>query len=174
VLTAETEGMTGYLLEQGPRNELAAREVATLVTQVVVHADDPAFEHPTKPIGPVYDQAEASALAPQRSPPPIRACRGAAQRTRPANRRRLLRHRVRRDGADVQRRLAVRAPPPALGEALGSAGATATGRRFQLALAWLATGVLGVLLPVVGVAVIVAFNISYWLPIRGESPRRRS
>jgi len=61
-----------------------------------------------------------------------------------------------------------------LGEALGSAGATATGRRFQLALAWLATGVLGVLLPVVGVAVIVAFNISYWLPIRGESPRRRS
>jgi Endosomal/lysosomal potassium channel TMEM175 len=40
-------------------------------------------------------------------------CRGAAQRTRPANGRRLLRHRVRRDGADVQRRLAVRAPAPA-------------------------------------------------------------
>jgi carbamate kinase len=66
VLTAETEGMIGYLLEQGLRNELAAGEVATLVTQVVVHADDPAFEHPTKPIGPVYDQAEASALASQR------------------------------------------------------------------------------------------------------------
>jgi carbamate kinase len=40
--------------------------VATLVTQVVVHADDAAFEHPTKPIGPVYDQTEASALASQR------------------------------------------------------------------------------------------------------------
>jgi uncharacterized membrane protein len=37
----------------------------------------------------------------------------AAQRARPANRRRLLWHRVRRDGADVQRRLAVRVPPPA-------------------------------------------------------------
>ena len=58
-----------------------------------------------------------------------------------------------------------------LGEALGSAGATAIGRRFQLALAWLAIGaLLGVLLPVLGVAVIVAFNAFYWLPIRGESP----
>lgn len=48
------------------------------------------------------------------------------------------------------------------------AAATAIGRRFQLALAWLATGAL---LPVLGVAVIVAFNAYYWLPIRGESPR---
>ena len=66
VLTAETEGMIGYLLERELRNELIAGEVATLVTQVVVHADDPAFEHPTKPVGPVYDRAEASALATQR------------------------------------------------------------------------------------------------------------
>ena len=58
-----------------------------------------------------------------------------------------------------------------LSEALDSAGATAIGRRFQLALAWLATGaVLGAVLPVLGVAVIVAFNAYYWLPIRGESP----
>ena len=58
-----------------------------------------------------------------------------------------------------------------LSEALGSAGATAIGRRFQLALAWLATGaLLGAALPVLGVAVIVAFNAYYWLPIRGESP----
>jgi hypothetical protein len=57
-------------------------------------------------------------------------------------------------------------------EALGSAGARAIGRRFQLALAWLAGGaVLGALLPVLGVAVIVAFNAYYWLPIQGESPR---
>jgi uncharacterized membrane protein len=61
-----------------------------------------------------------------------------------------------------------------LSEALGSAGATAISRRFQLALAWLATGaLLGALLPVLGVAVIVAFNAFYLLPIRGESPRPR-
>jgi uncharacterized membrane protein len=54
---------------------------------------------------------------------------------------------------------------------LGPAGATAIGRRFQLALGWLATGALvGALVPVVGVAVIVAFNAFYWFPIRGESP----
>jgi uncharacterized membrane protein len=58
-----------------------------------------------------------------------------------------------------------------LSEALDPAGATAISRRFQLALAWLATGaLLGALLPVLGVAVIAAFNAFYWLPIRGESP----
>jgi TMEM175 potassium channel family protein len=61
-----------------------------------------------------------------------------------------------------------------LSEALDSAAATAIGRRFQLALAWLATGaLLGAVLPVLGVAVIAAFNAFYWLPIRGESPRPR-
>jgi TMEM175 potassium channel family protein len=60
-----------------------------------------------------------------------------------------------------------------LSEALDSAGATAISRRFQLALAWLATGaLLGALQPVLGLAVIVAFNAVYWLPIRGESPAR--
>jgi uncharacterized membrane protein len=59
-------------------------------------------------------------------------------------------------------------------ETLDPMGATAIGRRFQLALAWLAIGtVLGALLPVLGVAVIVAFNVAYWFPIRGESPRPR-
>ena len=62
-----------------------------------------------------------------------------------------------------------------LGEALGPAGATAIGRRFQLALGWLASGaLLGALVPVLGVAVIVAFNAFYWLPIRGESPGERA
>jgi uncharacterized membrane protein len=62
-----------------------------------------------------------------------------------------------------------------LSEALNPAGATAISRRFQLALAWLATGALvGALLPVLGVAVIVAFNAFYWLPIRGESPRAQA
>jgi hypothetical protein len=59
-----------------------------------------------------------------------------------------------------------------LSEALDAAGATAIGRRFQLALAWLTTGaLLGALLLVLGVAVIAAFNAFYWPPIRGESPR---
>jgi hypothetical protein len=45
------------------------------------------------------------------------------------------------------------------------------GRRFQLALAWLAiSALLGALIPVLGVAVIAAFNAVYWLPIRGELP----
>jgi uncharacterized membrane protein len=57
-----------------------------------------------------------------------------------------------------------------LGEPLGADGASAIGRRFQLALAWLATGaLLGALQPLLGVAVIVAFNAFYWLPIPGES-----
>jgi uncharacterized membrane protein len=59
-----------------------------------------------------------------------------------------------------------------LSEALSSAGATAISRRFQLALIWLAAGaLLGAALPVLGVAVIAAFNAFYWLPIPGESPR---
>jgi hypothetical protein len=60
-------------------------------------------------------------------------------------------------------------------DALGPTGATAIGRRFQLALGWLASGaLLGALVPVLGVAVIVAFNAFYWLPIRGESRGERT
>jgi uncharacterized membrane protein len=59
-----------------------------------------------------------------------------------------------------------------LSKALDRRGAVAIGRRFQLALAWLAVGaLLGALVPVLGVVVIAAFNAFYWLPIRGESPR---
>jgi carbamate kinase len=66
VLGAESEGMIGYVLEQELRNALPGRDVATLLTQVVVDADDPAFSHPTKPIGPVYPEDEARMLADQR------------------------------------------------------------------------------------------------------------
>jgi uncharacterized membrane protein len=60
-------------------------------------------------------------------------------------------------------------------EGLDPAAVRAISRRFQLALAWLATGaLLGAALPAVGVAVIVAFNVFYWLPIRGESPGPRA
>src|SRR5215472_12446552 len=61
-----------------------------------------------------------------------------------------------------------------LSETLDPAGATAIGRRFELALVWLTAGaLLGLLVPYLGVAVIAAFNVFYWLPIRGESPRAR-
>ena len=62
VLGAETEGMIGYLLEQELRNVLPGREVATLLTQVVVDPDDQAFTHPTKPIGPTYSERAAGEL----------------------------------------------------------------------------------------------------------------
>jgi carbamate kinase len=63
VLGAESDGMIGYLLEQSLQNALPGRATATLLTQVVVDADDPAFTHPTKPIGPAYKKAEARKIA---------------------------------------------------------------------------------------------------------------
>jgi TMEM175 potassium channel family protein len=52
---------------------------------------------------------------------------------------------------------------------IDSAGVRAIARRFQLALAWIATGILlGTVLPVLGLAVIAAFIPYYWLPIAGE------
>lgn len=66
VLNAETEGMIGYLIEQELRNQLPSRQVVTLLTQVEVDAADPAFAHPIKPIGPLYNQAEAERLAADR------------------------------------------------------------------------------------------------------------
>ena len=63
VLDAETEGMIGYLLTQELANVLPGREVAALVTRVVVAADDPAFGAPSKPVGPFYDETTATDLA---------------------------------------------------------------------------------------------------------------
>jgi carbamate kinase len=60
---ADTQGAIGYQMEQTLRNELRQRglqhELATLVTQVVVSPDDPAFSNPDKPIGPFYSQEDA-------------------------------------------------------------------------------------------------------------------
>jgi carbamate kinase len=66
VLGAETEGMIGYLIEQALGNRLPGRPVATLLTQVLVSAGDPAFGAPTKPIGPIYAEADARRLAAER------------------------------------------------------------------------------------------------------------
>ena len=61
-----------------------------------------------------------------------------------------------------------------LATTIDAVGARAISRRFRLALAWIATGtLLGVLLPVLGVAVIAAFIPYYWLPIRGEIARAK-
>jgi carbamate kinase len=67
VLSAETEGMLGYLIEQELRNALPSeREVASVLSQLVVDPRDPAFGKPTKPIGPIYDEGEARHLASER------------------------------------------------------------------------------------------------------------
>jgi carbamate kinase len=64
VLGAQTEGMIGYLIEQELGNLLPQeRPLATLLTMIEVDGDDPAFDEPTKPIGPLYDQAEADRLS---------------------------------------------------------------------------------------------------------------
>ena len=66
ILDAESEGMIGYLLEQELGNLLPGRRLATLLTRIEVARDDPAFVHPTKPIGPVYEREEAERLAAER------------------------------------------------------------------------------------------------------------
>ena len=64
VLGAETDGMIGYLLEQELANLLpASRTITTLLTRVEVNANDPAFKHPSKPIGPVYTQEVADHIS---------------------------------------------------------------------------------------------------------------
>ncbi len=67
VCDAMTEGSMGFMLEQAIINELRKnsidKDVATLVTEVVVDREDPAFENPTKPIGPFYTKYRAQMLA---------------------------------------------------------------------------------------------------------------
>ncbi|WP_455425850.1 carbamate kinase [Dryocola sp. LX212] len=62
ILGAESQGMIGYMLQQSLKNHLPDREVSVLLTQVEVDAKDPAFQNPTKYIGPVYDKAQADSL----------------------------------------------------------------------------------------------------------------
>jgi carbamate kinase len=63
LLVAQTEGSLGYYLQSALLNELRHREirryVVTMVTQVVVDHDDPAFQKPTKPVGPFLTQGDA-------------------------------------------------------------------------------------------------------------------
>ncbi len=67
VLGAQTEGMIGYLIEQELGNLLPfEKPLATILTMTEVDPADPAFENPTKFVGPVYSRDEAHRLAAQR------------------------------------------------------------------------------------------------------------
>ena len=65
VLDAETAGQIGYVLEMQLDNYIDGHDTVTVITRVVVDADDPAFESPSKFIGPVYMAGEAYKLADQ-------------------------------------------------------------------------------------------------------------
>ncbi|MDO9126335.1 MAG: carbamate kinase [Parvibaculum sp.] len=66
VLGAESQGMIGFVIEEAMRRFLPEREIVTLLTQTMVDPGDPAFAAPSKPIGPVYDERTAKALAAER------------------------------------------------------------------------------------------------------------
>jgi carbamate kinase len=67
ICDADAEGGIGFMIQQTLYNQLrridAVREVVTVITQVVVDRDDPAFLNPSKPIGPFYSAEEAGMLA---------------------------------------------------------------------------------------------------------------
>jgi len=66
VCVAQTEGSMGFLLQQAIRNRLdsigVGGDVVTVLTEVEVDANDPAFKRPTKPIGPFFTRYRAEAL----------------------------------------------------------------------------------------------------------------
>jgi carbamate kinase len=68
---AETQGFLGYIIQQTLRDELARlelkRTVVTIITQVIVEQSDPAFKHPSKPIGPFYAKEQRDTLLKDRS-----------------------------------------------------------------------------------------------------------
>jgi len=66
VCGAESQAFIGYMIQQTLRNKLEEigirKDVATVITQVKVDPDDPAFEKPTKPVGPFYTERQAEKL----------------------------------------------------------------------------------------------------------------
>lgn len=66
VCGAESQGQIGYMIQQSLHNRLHAlgidKPVVTVVTQVVVDPQDPAFQNPTKPVGPFYTKEKAEEL----------------------------------------------------------------------------------------------------------------
>lgn len=70
VCVADTQGQMGYMIQQSLQNRLIREgypnRVLTVVTQVVVDGNDPAFAHPTKPIGPFYTKEEGERIQQER------------------------------------------------------------------------------------------------------------
>lgn len=66
ICVAYSQGFIGYIIEQQLKNVLEAhdmeRDIITITTQVLVNKDDPAFDKPTKPIGPYYSKEEADRI----------------------------------------------------------------------------------------------------------------
>jgi carbamate kinase len=68
ILVAQTQGQIGYMIESTLDSELMdlginTKALVSLISYVVVNENDPAFKDPSKPIGPVYSEAEASGLS---------------------------------------------------------------------------------------------------------------
>ncbi|HOI00112.1 MAG TPA: carbamate kinase [Bacteroidales bacterium] len=67
ISVAYSQGFIGYVIEQQLRNVLRAndmeRDIITIITQVLVDKDDPAFQNPTKPVGPYYTKEDADKYA---------------------------------------------------------------------------------------------------------------
>ena len=66
ISVAYSQGFIGYILEQQLRNVLMKEDlesdIISIITQVLVNKDDPAFKNPTKPIGPYYKKEEVEKL----------------------------------------------------------------------------------------------------------------
>jgi len=68
ILVAQTQGQIGYMIESTLDSELMTLGIVTqkyivsLISYVVVDEQDPAFKNPSKPVGPVYSEAQAAAL----------------------------------------------------------------------------------------------------------------
>ena len=82
VLGAQSEGLLGYVIEQALSNRMPDRTTLSMVTRVVVAADDPAFAHPTKPIGQVL-HGDPDALSAEHGWPVV-ADRGGYRRVVPS------------------------------------------------------------------------------------------
>lgn len=67
ILTAESQGMIGYLLQHAIKNILPHQSITTLLTQVIVDIKDHAFTSPSKPIGPFYTSEQYNAIKNQYS-----------------------------------------------------------------------------------------------------------
>ncbi|MCB9015494.1 MAG: carbamate kinase [Lentimicrobiaceae bacterium] len=67
IAVAYSQGFIGYVIEQQLRNVMKAndleRDIISIITQVLVDKNDPAFENPTKPVGPYYTQEESERIS---------------------------------------------------------------------------------------------------------------